>query len=123
MVRAVASLRAASLAVLALATAVGPALAAESIPQAKVSRELVRRVLLDACVYQESAKEEPDAAKGAKPDARSAKQQKIVDACQCASTKAIKPAQDEEIAKVEETRQVPDGWYAATTEAYTTCHR
>jgi len=122
MVRAVASLRAASLAVLALAT-VSNAAFAETIPQAKVSRELVRRVLLDACVYQESAKEEPEAGKEGKPDARSAKQQKIVDACQCASTKAIKPAQDEEIAKVEETRQVPDGWYAATTEAYATCHR
>lgn len=123
MVRAVASLRVASLVVAALASFQGVAAAAESIPQAKVSRELLRRVLLDACVYQESAKEDPDAAKDAKPDARSAKQQKIVDACQCASTKAIKPVKDEEITKIEENRQVPDAWYAATTEAYPTCRR
>lgn len=123
MVRAVASLRAASLAVLVLAGAQVSTAVAQTIPQAKVSRELVRRVLLDACVYQESAREEPGAAKDAKPDARSAKQQKIVDACQCASTKAIKPAKDEEITKVEESRQVPDAWYSATTEAYPSCHR
>lgn len=123
MVRAVASLRAASLAVLLLAPLAGAATAAETAPPInKVSRELVRRVLLDACVYQETAKDVPDAA-DAKPDARSAKQQKIVDACQCASTRAIKPVKDEEIAKVEETRQVPDGWYAATTESYPACHR
>ena len=127
MVRAVASLRAASLALAALLAAGGLA-AAESVPTSKASRELVRRVLLDACVYQESAKEEPDADAADKDKAKaanalSAKQQKIVDACQCASTRAMKPVKDEDVTKVDETRQVPDAWYAATTEAYAGCRR
>lgn len=103
-------------------------------PPAKASRELLRRVLLDACVYQENAREDaateekPEKAeKAEKPEVKanklSAKQQKILDACQCASTKAIKPIKDEEIVKIDENRQVPDAWYQATTEAYATCKR
>ncbi len=103
-------------------------------PPSKASRELLRRVLLDACVYQENAKEDapaddkPEKAeKAEKPEVKanklSAKQQKILDACQCASTKAIKPIKDEEIVKIDENRQVPDAWYQATTEAYATCKR
>ncbi|MCE1237031.1 MAG: hypothetical protein LWW93_11820 [Hyphomicrobiales bacterium] len=131
MARAVAVLRAASVAVLALFAF--DAAAAETIPQSKASRELVRRILLDACVYQEAAKEDFDADKpDEKADAKakskaaniiSAKQQKIVDACQCASTRAMKPVTDEEIVKVDENRQVPDAWYSATTEAYASCKR
>ena len=118
-------------------TEAAPAPAAAPVvtaPPAKASRELLRRVLLDACVYQENAKE--DAAteekgekteKAEKPEVKanklSAKQQKILDACQCASTKAIKPIKDEEIVKIDENRQVPDAWYQATTEAYATCKR
>jgi hypothetical protein len=126
MVRA--SLRVASLAAVAV-LAGGLAASAQSIPVSKASRELVRRVLLDACVYQETAKMEPEAEGGDKDkakssaDKRSAAQQKIVDACQCASTRAMKPVKDEEVAKVDETRQVPDAWYAATTEAYPACRR
>lgn len=132
MVRAVASLRAASLAVLGLIALDGAAVAAEtpapakveSLPPAKASRELVRRMLLDACVYQENAKEEPSTEdKPIKPDVISARQQKIVDACQCASARAVKPVKDDEIAKVDESRQVPDSWYASTTEAYGACRR
>ncbi len=123
MVRAVASLRAATLAVLSL-VAFDAAAVAQSIPPSKASRELVRRMLLDACVYQENAKEEPSTDdKPIKPDVLSARQQKIVDACQCASTRAVKPVKDEDIAKVDETRQVPDSWYTATTEAYGACRR
>jgi len=126
MVRAVASLRVASLAAVVL-LAGGVAASAQSIPVSKASRELVRRVLLDACVYQESAKLEPEAEgddKGSKSaDKRSAAQQKIVDACQCASTRAMKPVSDAEVAKVDETRQVPDDWYASTTESYAACKR
>lgn len=123
MVRAVASLRAATLAVLSL-VAFDAAAVAQSIPPSKASRELVRRMLLDACVYQENAKEEPSTDdKPIKPDVISARQQKIVDACQCASARAVKPVKDEDIAKVDENRQVPDAWYAATTEAYGTCRR
>lgn len=100
-------------------------------PPAKASRELLRRVLLDACVYQENAKEDAPAddkpEKAEKPEVKanklSAKQQKILDACQCASTKAIKPIKDEEIVKIDENRQVPDAWYQATTDAYATCKR
>lgn len=127
MARAVAVLRAASVAVLAL-VAFDVAAAAQSIPQSKASRELVRRILLDTCVYQESAKmdvdEDADAkAKAKAANAVSAQQQKIVDACQCASTRAMKPVKDEEISKVDESRQVPDAWYAATTEAFAGCKR
>lgn len=127
MVRAVASLRVASLAAVVL-LAGGVAASAQSIPVSKASRELVRRVLLDACVYQESAKLEPEAEgddkdKPKSADKRSAVQQKIVDACQCASMRAMKPVTDAEVAKVDETRQVPDDWYAATTEAYAGCKR
>lgn len=123
MVRAVASLRAATLAVLSL-VAFDAAAVAQSIPPSKASRELVRRMLLDACVYQENAKEEPSTDdKPIKPDVISARQQKIVDACQCASARAVKPVKDEDIAKVDESRQVPDAWYAATTESYGTCRR
>ena len=123
MVRAVASLRAATLAVLSL-VAFDAAAVAQSIPPSKASRELVRRMLLDACVYQENAKEEPSSDdKPIKPDVISARQQKIVDACQCASARAVKPVKDEDIAKVDESRQVPDAWYAATTDAYGTCRR
>lgn len=111
-----------------------PAVAAVTPPPSKASRELLRRVLLDACVYQENAKEDAAAdeksektEKAEKPEVKanklSAKQQKILDACQCASTKAIKPVKDEEIGKIDEHRQVPDAWYQATTEAYATCKR
>ena len=49
-------------------------------------------MLLDACVYQENAKEEPSTDdKPIKPDVISARQQKIVDACQCASARVVKP--------------------------------
>lgn len=120
-------LRAALFTAVAVAVLGGSVASAQTIPPAKVSRELVRRMMLDACVYQESAKEEPAAEENAdkpkKPDQLSAKQQKIVDACQCASTKAIKPVKDEEITKVEESRQVPDAWYQATTEAFPGCKR
>ena len=75
-----------------------------------MSRELVRRVLLDACVYAEAAKED-------------AKKEKVVDACQCASAKALKGVKDEEITKIAESRQVPDAWYSATTEAFPACRR
>lgn len=111
-----------------------PAAPVVTAPPAKASRELLRRVLLDACVYQENAKEDaaaedkPEKAeKAEKPEVKanklSAKQQKILDACQCASTKAIKPVKDEEIVKIDEQRQVPDAWYQATTDAYATCKR
>ncbi|NLH81587.1 MAG: hypothetical protein GX458_12180 [Phyllobacteriaceae bacterium] len=123
MVRAVASLRAATLAVLSLVV-FDVAAVAQSIPPSKASRELVRRMLLDACVYQENAKEEPSSDdKPIKPDVISARQQKIVDACQCASARAVKPVKDEDIAKVDETRQVPDAWYAATSDSYGACRR
>lgn len=118
------------------AAAAAPAPAAPVVmpPPSKASRELVRRVLLDACVYQENAKEDAAAEdkpekteKAEKPEVKanklSAKQQKILDACQCASTKAIKPVKDEDVVKVDENRQVPDAWYQATTEAYATCKR
>lgn len=127
MVRAVASLRVASLAAAVLLVG-GVAASAQTVPTSKASRELVRRVLLDACVYQESAKLEPaaeadDKDKPKAADKRSAAQQKIVDACQCASARAMKPVTDEQVAKVDETRQVPDDWYTATTEAYPGCKR
>lgn len=101
-----------------------PVLTPSPLPSVKASRELVRRVLLDACVYEESAKEEPATdGKPPKPDAVSARQQKIVDACQCASTRALKTAKDEEILKIDESRTVPDVWYAATGEAYPGCRK
>ncbi|MER2605616.1 MAG: hypothetical protein ABTQ29_07305 [Siculibacillus sp.] len=83
---------------------------AQSIPPAQVSRELVRRVLLDACVYAEAGKED-------------VKKEKVVDACQCASHKALKGVKEEEIAKIAENRNVPDAWYSATTDAYEGCRR
>jgi hypothetical protein len=118
----------------AAAAPAAPAAPVVTAPPAKASRELLRRVLLDACVYQENAKEDAAAEekaekveKAEKPEVKanklSAKQQKILDACQCASTKAIKPIKDEDIVKIDENRQVPDAWYQATTEAYATCKR
>jgi hypothetical protein len=97
---------------LAAATLVGlgSLASAESIPDREVSRDMVRHALLDTCVYGESAKE------GAKKD-------KVVDACQCASVKAIKGVKDEEITKIAESKSIPDAWFSATTEAYATCKR
>lgn len=96
--------------VLAATTLLGSVAGAQGIPDREVSREMVRRALLDTCVYGEAAKE------GAKKD-------KVVDACQCASTKAIKGVKEEEITKIGETKTIPDAWYAATTDAYASCKR
>lgn len=97
---------------LAATTLVGLAsvASAESIPEREMSRDVVRHALLDTCVYGESAKE------GAKKD-------KVVDACQCASNKAIKGVKDEEITKIAETKSIPDAWFGATTEAFEACKR
>lgn len=98
----------------ALATAtligLGSAASAQSIPEQSVTRDVVRHALLDTCVYGESAKD------GVKKD-------KVVDACQCASSKAIKAVKEEEISKITETKSIPDAWFSATTEAYATCKR
>lgn len=84
--------------------------ATPSIPDKQVNRDLVRRALLDTCVYGEAAKE-------------GVKQEKVVDACQCASFKAMKGVKEEEVTKVAASKAIPDEWYKATTDAYGTCTR
>lgn len=81
-----------------------------SIPDKTINRDLVRRALLDTCVYGEAAKE-------------GAKKEKVVDACQCASFKVMKGVKDEVVAKIAADRSVPDELFRATTEAYGTCVR
>ena len=83
---------------------------AQAIPDKEINRDLVRRALLDTCVYAEAAKE-------------GAKKEKVVDACQCASFKAMKPIKPEEVAKISSDRAIPDELYTATTEAYESCVR
>ena len=72
-----------AVALVALTLAGVGAAAAQSIPDREVTREGVRRALLDTCVYGEAAKE-------------GAKKEVIVDACQCASTRALKGVRSEE---------------------------
>lgn len=99
---------------LAVAMAVTPLTAvAEDVapaPERQVTRDLVRRALLDDCVYTESARE------GANKD-------KVVDMCQCASARAIRGLKDEDIATLAETKEVPDAWLAATRDALPACTR
>lgn len=83
---------------------------AQGIPDKEINRDLIRRVLLDTCVYAEAAKE-------------GAKKEKVVDACQCASFKVMKGVKDDAVAKITSDRAVPDDLYRATTEAYGTCTR
>ena len=83
---------------------------AQSIPDKEINRDLVRRALLDTCVYAEAAKE-------------GAKKEKVVDGCQCASFKAMKPVTAEEVTKMSSDRVIPDELYRATTEAFGTCVR
>ncbi len=94
-----------------IAVAVVGAASAQAIPDKEINRDLLRRALLDTCVYAEAAKEE------------GAKKEKVVDACQCASTKAMKDVKEEEIAAVAIAKVLPDAWYKATTEAYQGCMR
>lgn len=98
------------LAAAGLAASLAGAALAQSIPDKEINRDLVRRALLDTCVYAEAGKE------GAKKD-------KVADACQCASFKAMKGVKEEEVAAVAASRTIPDAWYAATTTAYGTCTR
>lgn len=93
-----------------LALALAGAASAQSIPDKEINRDLVRRALLDTCVYAEAAKE-------------GAKKEKVVDGCQCASFKAMKNTKPEEVAKISSDKAIPDELYRATTEAYGTCVR
>jgi predicted nicotinamide N-methyase len=86
------------------------AAAAQGIPEKEINRDLIRRALLDTCVYGEAAKE------GAVKD-------KVVDACQCASFKVMKTVKEEEISKISSDRSIPDEMYRATTDAYGSCVR
>lgn len=81
-----------------------------AIPDKEINRDLVRRALLDTCVYAEAAKE-------------GAKKEKVADACQCASVKAMKNIKQEDVAKISSDRAIPDDLYRAATEAYGTCTR
>ncbi len=93
-----------------LALTIAGAASAQGLPEKEINRDLIRRALLDTCVYAEAAKE-------------GAKKEKVVDACQCASFKAMKPIKQEEIAKISSERAIPDELYGATTEAYESCAR
>ena len=92
----------------ALSVATGAS--AQSIPDKEINRDLVRRALLDTCVYAEAAKE-------------GAKKEKVVDACQCASFKVMKGVKEEVIAKITADKAIPDEMFQATTEAYGSCGR
>ncbi len=83
---------------------------AQSIPDRELNRDGLRRALLDTCVYTEAAKD-------------GAKKEVIVDACQCASTRALKGVKEEEIAEVVKSRNLPDALISATAEAFGTCRR
>ncbi len=83
---------------------------AQSIPEKEINRDLVRRALLDTCVYAEAAKE-------------GAKKEKVVDGCQCASFKVMKGIKEDAVSKISSDRSIPDELYNATTEAYGTCVR
>lgn len=98
-----------SLSALVVGASLAPALG-QSLPEREISRDLLRRALLDACVYAEAAKED-------------AKKDKVADACQCAANKAMKPIKEEDVANVVKTKAIPDAWYGATTEAYAGCVR
>ncbi|WP_333826071.1 hypothetical protein [Pinisolibacter sp.] len=93
-----------------LAASLVASASAQGIPEKEINRDLVRRALLDTCVYAEAAKE-------------GAKKEKVVDACQCASFKVMKGVKEEEVAKISSDRSIPDELYNATTEAYATCVR
>ena len=93
-----------------LAVSIALPAAAQSIPEKEINRDLVRRALLDTCVYAEAAKD-------------GAKKEKVVDACQCASFKAMKGVKDDAVSKISSDRAIPDDLYRATTEAYDSCVR
>ena len=101
---------AAVLASAGLAVSIALPAVAQSIPEKEVNRDLVRRALLDTCVYAEAAKE-------------GAKKEKVVDACQCASFKVMKGVKDDAVSKISSDRAIPDEMYRATTEAYDSCVR
>ncbi|MDK9694944.1 MAG: hypothetical protein OEL76_00975 [Siculibacillus sp.] len=93
-----------------LCLAVAGAAFAQGIPEKEINRDLIRRALLDTCVYAEAAKE-------------GAKKEKVVDGCQCASFKVMKGVKDEIVGRITSDRAIPDELYDATTEAYGTCVR
>ena len=96
----------ATLAVLALSGAVS----AQSLPAHDYNRDLIRRAILDNCVYGESARE-------------GIKKERVVDACQCAATRALKGVKDDEMKQAVSAQTVPDAWYNAATEAFEGCKR
>lgn len=106
------SIQAGKLASLAVAIALaagsmvqGGAAFAQSIPEKTVTRDLVRRLLVDSCVYSISARAEAD-------------RKVVVDACQCSSAKFIKGVDDKDIAELQGRAELPGEW-VRTVEAGT----
>lgn len=104
-----ANLRTSGIATLAVLALAGVA-SAQSIPSHDYNRDLVRRAILDNCVYGESARE-------------GIKKERVVDACQCAATRALKGVKDDEMQKVAADKSIPDAWYNAASEAFDSCKR
>ncbi|TBW36956.1 hypothetical protein EYW49_12435 [Siculibacillus lacustris] len=107
---ALAAARSAVLAAVLASVAALPAFAAGASTEAEAARDQVRRLVLDSCVYTESAKDV-------------VKKDKIVDACQCAATRALKGIKTEEFTPIAESKNVPDAWLTAAGEAYAACLR
>jgi hypothetical protein len=96
-----------------LGLALFPLLVAASLPAAAqgVSKDTLRRALLDHCVYTESGK--PNAPKD----------DRIVDACQCASQQTARAIRDADLAGLQSVRSVPDEWVAALRANFANCRR
>jgi hypothetical protein len=82
--------------------------AASSSGEGEAGRDQVRRLILDTCVYGQTAKE-------------GMKKEIVVDRCQCAASRTLKTLKPEEIAPVAESKSLPDAWATAADDAFAAC--
>lgn len=83
-----------------LASLAVPANAAEAVPDKPLTRDLVRRALMDSCVYGLNARQEVDKVK-------------LVDGCQCAANVFMKDVKDADYATLTE---LPAAWIQTVQE-------
>lgn len=102
--------------VVALVAAMGAGGAfGQSIPEKTVTRDLVRRLLVDACVYSTHARAAQAGEKTEKKD--------FVEACQCGASRFIKGVADPDIAALQGQSQLPDAWGRAVETGAVECKR
>lgn len=75
-----------------------------------IDKDFVRRALLDNCVYTMVSRE-------------GVNRNSMIEACQCASTRAAKEIRDEDLQGLSERSRIPDAWVRAVQASFPQCGR